>query len=67
MRSRRQEDRGRNGRPSGELFDHVSRPVGANLPGSDGEQPVRTVDVSAATTARASSASMSHQSGAAFV
>src|SRR2546422_10953467 len=31
----------RNERPSEELFDHVNRPVGANLPGANGEQPVQ--------------------------
>src|SRR5262249_45667670 len=27
--------------PSEDLFDHVNRPVGANLPGADGEQAVQ--------------------------
>src|SRR2546422_9510631 len=31
----------RNERPSEELFDHVNRPVGANFPGANGEQPVQ--------------------------
>src|SRR5205807_9821929 len=31
----------RNERPSEELFDHVNRPAGANLPGANGKQPVQ--------------------------